>query len=310
MVNRVGIITLGGIGIGIGSFFVLQSASQAIPGAMDTSGNIVHNAEAFIAPASQTTYSPIRDFNIPEPQLHARSGILIDGNSHRVLFAKNPDQKLPIASITKLMTALVVLEDLDINQVYTVTAEDLNIDGNGADFTQGEQLRGTELMKIMLVKSSNDAASVFATSAYRDGVDFVGLMNQKAARLGMSSTHFSDPAGLNDAETYSTASDVGKLVRAAMQKEFLREVTETPWIDVPTLEGTVYHVINTNLLLSLLPDILLGKTGNTTGALGTMALAIAVDGENYLISVVLGSEDRFGETKKLIDWGKQAHTWN
>src|SRR3989344_5377467 len=85
----------------------------------------IENAQAFILPAIQTSYLPIRNFNISEPEINARSVLLLDGKTHRVLFAKNPDEKLPIASITKLMTAMVVLDEMNINEVYTVRAEDL-----------------------------------------------------------------------------------------------------------------------------------------------------------------------------------------
>lgn len=270
----------------------------------------VSKQQDFLLPVTQANYLPIRDFNIPEPSIQARSAILIDGTSGRILFEKNPDQKLPIASITKLMTAIVALENFNMDNTYTVAEEDLNLDGLGADFMHGERFQGTELMNFMLVQSSNDAASVFASHARREGIDFVGLMNQKATSLGMASTHFSDPAGLNDAETYATASDVAKLIRAAMNHPHIRSAVTAPRLTVLTLGGITHRAINTNKLLALIPHILLGKTGYTEGARGTMALAVRIDDANDLISVVLGSEDRFGETKKLIDWGKSAHQWS
>ncbi len=267
-------------------------------------------AQAFLLPVSQTTYDPIRDFNIENPIIHARAAILADLRSHRVLYALNPDQQLPIASITKLMSAMIILDHMDINEVYTVSPEDLNVDGTGADLKPGERLRGTELFKIMMMKSSNDATSVFVTTAQQEGLDFVALMNQRAHELGMLNTHFADPQGLNDTETYSTASDVVKLIQAALRYPFLMETLTRTEIDVPTLEDTTYHIVNTDQLLKTISGILIGKTGNTTGALGTMALAVQVNTQgDGLVSVILGSQDRFGETTTLIDWGQRAHKW-
>ena len=126
----------------------------------------------------------------------------------------------------------------------------------------------------------------------------------------MQDTQFADPQGLNDSETYSTAADVARMVRAALAYPFLAETLTRSQIEIPTLEGTSYHVTNTNQLLSVIPGVLIGKTGNTSGALGTMALAVQTEGVgNGMISVVLGSVDRFGETKNLIDWGKRTHKW-
>lgn len=298
-----------GIALGVGSFFLLRNGNKAI--APISEGKLVEQAQAFILPISPTTYSPIRNFNVPEPQIHARAALLVDLRSKRILFAKNADAKLPIASIAKLMSALVILERLNLNDIYTVAPEDLNLDGNGADFVQGEQFRGTELFKVMLMKSSNDATSVFVTAAQKQRFDFLALMNKKAGELGMLDTHFADPAGLDDIATYSTATDVATLVRTALSFSSITETLTTAQADAVTITGKVYHLINTDQLLTVIPDILIGKTGNTEGALGTMALAVKINNaEDGLISIILGSQDRFGETKTLIDWGKKAHKWS
>ena len=205
---------------------------------------------------------------------------------------------------------MVILDNLDIAATYEVSAEDRNLDGTGADFARGEKFLGADLFKIMLVKSSNDAVSVFATTAYRQGLDFVGLMNEKAKTLGMTDTHFSDPAGLNDADTYSTASDVVLLLKAAQAYPAIGEALRTKKLSVASLSGRAYHGINTDQLLSTLSGIILGKTGNTTGAKGTLALTVRVgDGDDELLAVVLGSDHRFVEMANLIAWGKKAHSW-
>lgn len=209
------------------------------------------------------------------------------------------------------MSAMVILEHLDLNQTYTVSAEDLNLDGNGPDFEQGETFVGRDLFKVMLLESSNDATSVFVTAVHRQNLDFVQLMNEKARALGMKHTVFAEAQGLNDHDTLSTASDVAILLRAASAIPEMREILTTAKADVTDVSGKVRHVVSTNQLLDVIPHIVIGKTGNTPGALGTMALEVGVNThDDGLIAVVLGSSDRFGDMQKLISFGMRAHQWN
>ncbi len=309
MKRHVGTIIVGTV-FGIGVFFVFQHAQNPSKSSLTGVAPIVQNVQAFILPIAQITYHPIRDFNIPEPVIGARAAILMDAKSGRILFAKQADQRMPIASITKLMSAIVILEHLDLSSTYTVAAEDLNVDGIGPDFVKGEQFIGSDLFMLMLMKSSNDAVSVFATALHEQGFDIVDLMNQKARDFGMTSTHFADPAGLDDNDTYSTAIDVVALMHATQTLPSITRPLTTREASIYTRGGRMYHVTNTNQLLSVIPEIEIGKTGNTTGALGTMALGVRVSTTgDEIMSVILGSADRFGDTRKLITWGKQAHKW-
>jgi D-alanyl-D-alanine carboxypeptidase len=266
---------------------------------------------AFLLPVTESSYLPIRDFNVPEPVLDAKAAALFDVRSGRFLYSKNINQRLPIASITKLMSAVIILENLDLNDVFTVSVEDVNVDGRGADFYKGEQLRGSDLFKIMLIKSSNDAALVFATAVQKRGIDFVAKMNEKAQTIGMFNTQFADPAGLNDQETFSTASDLIKLVNYASGYNLISEVLKTKSATIASVDGKiVHHFINTNRLLGQVPDIIIGKTGYTDNALETMVLKVGINnGRDSIISVILGSRDRFAETEKLIKWAKIAYRW-
>lgn len=269
------------------------------------------NAQAYVLPVAQAGYSPIRDFNIPDPTVDARAALLADKESGRILYALNPDQELPIASIAKLMSALVILNTLNLDDTYTVSAEDRNVDGLGADLYQNEAIRGSELFKLMLIKSSNDAASVFASAAAKKNIDFVGEMNARAQDLGMTHTYFNDPAGLDDLSTYSTADDLLKLVREVDTYPIIWQTLLMPEADIVSADGSIqHHIVNTDKLLGIIPDVRGGKTGNTTGALGTLILVAGIQGTPHaLVGIVLGSHDRFGETQSLIDWGKLAHKW-
>ncbi len=281
--------------------------SQNLGGQASSAGS----GQAFLLPVSETSYLPVRDFNVPEPTLEAKAAVLFDVRSGRSLYSKNPNQRLPIASITKLMSALVILDNLDLNDIFTVPAEDINVDGKGADFYKNEQLLGTDLFKMMLIKSSNDAALVFATAAQKAGIDFVAKMNEKAQVIGMANTRFADPAGLNDQDAFSTASDLVKLVRYAARYDLISQALKTKSATVTSVGGrAVHNLVNTNQLLGQIPDVIMGKTGYTDNALGTMALEVGVnEGRDTIISVILGAKDRFTETEKLIQWSNAAYRW-
>lgn len=268
-------------------------------------------AQAFIMPVSEATYLPIRDFNVPEPAVDAKAAALFDTKSSRFLFSKNTDQKLPIASITKLLSAVVILENLNLDQDFIIPAEDLNVDGLGADFFKDERINGRDLLRIMLIKSSNDAALVFATFAKSQGIDFIQMMNSRAWAIGMADSKFADPAGLDDQNGFSTAADLVKLVKYVRNYPLIWEILKTKSADIPSADGRiVHHIISTDQLLSEVPNIIGGKTGFTDSAQGTMVLEVGVNnGNDSIISVILGSKDRFGETKKLVDWGKRVYSW-
>jgi D-alanyl-D-alanine carboxypeptidase len=268
-------------------------------------------AQAYILPISETTYLPIRNFNIPEPAFDAKSAALFDTSSARFLYSKNTDQKLPIASVTKLLSAIIILENINLEQDFVVPAENLNVDGLGADFSKDERISGRDLLRVMLIKSSNDAALTFATFAKSQGIDFVQKMNAKAREIGMLDSKFADPAGLNDQDAFSTASDLVKLVRYARNYPLIWEILKTKSADVASADGRFsHHLISTNQLLGEIPNIVGGKTGFTDLAQGTMVLEVGVNnGQDSIISVILGSKDRFGETKKLVEWGKKAYSW-
>lgn len=268
-------------------------------------------AQAYILPVSQTNYLPIRNFNVADLETNAKAAGIFDVRSERFLYAKNITEKLPIASITKLMTAIIVIENLPLNDSFVVSAEDINVDGQGADLTKGEVIRGSDLLKIMLIESSNDAAMTFTSNAARKNMNLVSKMNDKAKLIGMADTRFNDPAGLADGDSFSTVEDLVKLVRYVGKYQIIWDILLTRSADVSSIDGRISrHLINTNRLLDLMADIIGGKTGYTDGALETMVLEVPANGgHDRIISVVLGTNDRFGETKKLIDWARNAYRW-
>lgn len=308
--------------------FFIRSAGESLPSSSselerDKSKHDTFS-QAFILPLAEASYFPLRDFNVPDLVMGAKSVLLFDTRSGKFLYQKDPYKQLPIASLTKLMTAVVIMENLSLDSIITVSAEDINVDGFGADLMKGEKLRGVDLLKIMLIKSSNDAALVFQSYTKKQGVDLVEKMNQKAVELGMSSTHFTDPAGLDD-DALSTAADLLKLVQyvgASLPSSGLElrrdrhpliwSILTTPAIEVTSIDGAIRHsIVNTDRLLGQVPDIVGGKTGFTDKAMGTMILLVSVDrGLSNLIGVVLGSNDRFSDVRRMIEWGKAAYRWH
>lgn len=267
-------------------------------------------SQAFLLPLAEASYFPLRDFNIAEPVIGAKAAVLFDTRSGKLLYQKDAFRQLPIASLTKLMTAVVIIEELNLDSIVTVLAEDLNVDGYGADLVKGEKIKAVDLLKIMLIKSSNDAALVFQSFTQQQGIDMVDKMNQKAATLGMNSTRFTNPAGLDD-DAFSTAADLVKLVQYVGKHRLIWQILTIPSIEVTSADGIYKHnIVNTDRLLGQVPDIIGGKTGFTDRAIGTMILVVNVDrGFSNLIGVVLGSNDRFSDVRKIIEWGRMAYRW-
>lgn len=313
MRSRVILLTifLGVIVWGAAFFIFLKELDRGQTNQLWTDNSANRDAQAFLLPLAETNYLPARDFNVAEPVLDARAAVLFDVQSSRFLYSKNPNQRLPIASITKLMSAIVILENLDLNEIFTVPPENINVDGKGADFYRNEQLKGLDLFKIMLIKSSNDAALTFATAAYRKGINLVAKMNEKALAIGMFNTRFNDPAGLDDEGGFSTASDLVKLMDCASKYDLILQTLGTGSVTVISLDGrTTHRLTNTNQLFGRMPEMIFGKTGYTDGALGTIALETKVNqGQNVLIGIILGSNDRFGEAAKLVEWAETAYRW-
>ncbi|MEK7507131.1 MAG: serine hydrolase [Patescibacteria group bacterium] len=294
-----------------GMFFAVSKSKIAQAPVRPSSAEMNFDARAFILPVTETTYLPIRNFNIADPEPEAKAVGLFDVHSEKYLYSKNINERLPIASVVKLMTAIVIMENLALNDIYTVAAEDINVDGKGADLSKGEKIKGGDLFKIMLIKSSNDAALTFARQAERQGINLVARLNEKAKLLGMNDSKFTDPAGLDDSDAFSTVDDLIKLVRYVEKYPIIWETLTTRIADVGSADGAYqHHLINTNQLLERMPNIIGGKTGYTDGALETMVLEVSINGgRDKLVSILLGSRDRFGETKQLIEWGVSAYRW-
>ncbi len=273
-------------------------------------GASLNSTQAYIFPIAESTYLPVLNTAIERPVLSAKSAIVYDTRSSRSLYSKNPEERLPIASLTKLLSAVVVIENLNLDDIVVVPKEVLKVDGEKQTLYLDERIRVRDLLKMMLIESSNDAAYALEYHASILGIDIGVLMNRKAIELGMRSSIFHDPAGLND-DALSTSGDLLKLVNYSLKFDDLWFILGEKSAIVYSIDGRIEHKVDsTNQLLGTIPDVVGGKTGYTDGALGCMILVVDVPGKNdKLISIVLGSTERFSDTEKLISWTKRAYSW-
>ena len=228
-------------------------------------------------------------------EVSAAAAVLMDADSGRLLYEKNGEKRMLIASTTKLMTALVALEQGGLQQEITVTGGHM-AEGSSMYLRPGEKLTLETLLYGLLLSSGNDAA-LAVTECMGGAVPFVARMNEKAAELGMENTHFANPNGLDDEAHYSTAEDMAKLAAAAMDDPVLRRVasTKTARIGGRTLT-------NHNKLLSRVEGCVGLKTGYTKAAGRTLVSCAERDGVR-LVAVTLQDGDDWNDHASLYEQG-------
>lgn len=242
------------------------------------------------------------------PVIGATSAIVTDTETGAILFAKNIDERRAMASTTKLMTALVVLDEMTLGEVVTVTAEDVNIEPNNMGLVAGEEITVEDLLWGLLINSGNDASLALARSTGGSVDKFVSLMNEKAAQMRLSGTHFANPHGLDAPEHYSTARDLAIISRRAINDPLIAAIVAREKATVSSTDGSITHYLQTtnDLLSSYLP-IKGIKTGFTDEA-GQTVIELADNG-HPIIAIVMNSPDRFQEAKILIDWAYRNFYW-
>jgi serine-type D-Ala-D-Ala carboxypeptidase (penicillin-binding protein 5/6) len=258
---------------------------------------------------SDTTAAPELIAIADQPKLTANSALAYDHNSGSILFTLDFDDKLPIASLTKIISALVVIDSGKINDVVTITKEDTLVIGANSGLVTGEKILASDLMKAMLIASHND--STYALTRYVGGTkeDFVDLMNQKAVTLGMNNTNFTNPVGFDAPEHYSTCQDLVLALREFLKNPFLDGIVKTQETEIKSIDGEYTHPIKTTNKLMLEDSSIIGvKTGYTTEAKGNLIIR-SVEGDADVVTIVLGSDDREGDTRKILDWIHTVYKW-
>lgn len=233
------------------------------------------------------------------PVVTAKAAAVYLGDEDKFLFEQDLDALLSPASTTKIMTALVGLDNLDLSEVLTVPKSCALEEGNRAGLLAEEKLAVESLLFALLVPSGNDAACAFANSR----TNFIDLMNKKAKALKLNSTHFNNAVGFDgNGSHYSSAADLAKLTYFALQNSVFRKIVGTREVTIYSVEGNHYHhLISTNDLLFSYPGTTGVKTGWTEEAGGCLVLS-HLKGDEELITVVLGSIDRFADARALTEW--------
>lgn len=253
----------------------------------------------------------VNNQNLPLPELNinASAAISVETNLsdiNKTVFEKSSSEKLQIASLTKLMTALIVVENLDLSQKIKISDQAANQTVDPEPLKAGETFYAKDLLQAMLIGSDNTASYALYEAVGKE--KFIDLMNARAGELGLSDTIFLNPTGIG-LENFSTAHDMSKLAAYLLKEQpSIFKITTTPEFNINTVDGKINHeIINTNELLGdssgLAKRIVGGKTGDTRTAGQCLILAVkSLDDQDYLITVVLNSRDRFGEMKKIINW--------
>lgn len=241
------------------------------------------------------------------PPVFAKSVVVLDAKTGDVLYEKNPTSRLLPASTTKLLTALTALENCSLDQIVTVDYVEKEPTQMGLFY--GDKLTVESLLYGLLVSSGNDAAYVLAYSCSPSVADFVSNMNEKARQLGLKNSLFTNPAGFDDPGEYSTAKDLAILARAAVTNPLIAKIVATKTTVVTDVTGNrSYYLENVNKLLGNVDGVDGIKTGQTEGALGNLITKTERNG-NIIVTVVMGSVDRFEDSKALIEWAFKNYHW-
>jgi D-alanyl-D-alanine carboxypeptidase len=236
------------------------------------------------------------------PEIKAESGLLFDLTNNNSVFEKSPEEKLPIASLTKLMTALVALENFsgEKDDRFFILDEDLKIESSYSDLAPGDNFSFDELLHLALIRSDNVAAEVLARAVVNNRESFILKMNQRARALGMENTVFYDPAGLE--KNVSTVSDLKILAKEILSSyPEIFSISKMNEIMIVAPNKKTFKIKNTNVLADKTPGLVGSKTGFTPEALGSL-LVVFDYRKTRLVSIVLGSLDRFDDVSSLINW--------
>ena len=255
--------------------------------------------------------------NSQKPSIVSQSAILMDNQTEKILYAKNENTKMYPASTTKIVTAILTLENCHLDDVVTVSYDAVMSipDGYSSAFLQvGEQLTVEQLLQLLLVHSANDAANTLAEYVGGSIESFVSMMNTKVHELGLINTHFTNTFGMHDDNHYTTAQDLAMMMKYCMKNEDFRKLSGSASCAIPaTNKYDVRQYNTTNELLNpnnsnYYPYLTCGKTGYTSQA-GDCLVSCSYKNDLELICVILGGKTvnnvstRFSETKILYDYG-------
>lgn len=246
--------------------------------------------------------------NLPVPSLSARAILVKDLATDTILYERQASMPLPVASTTKIMTALVASEYFRPNSSLTVR-EGAGVIGAKVGLFKGENLSFRSLLYGMLLSSGNDAAYTIAENFPGGVLGFISAMNQKATGLDLQNTHFDNPVGFDSPQHFSSARDLSIITQEALKNSQLARIFATKQTSIVSLDKKYNHQLhNLNKLLSEVSGVLGVKTGYTPASKENL-ITLVDRGGHQVLMVVLGSDNRFDETTKLIEWTYSNFIW-
>ena len=291
--------------------FILASAvliavlnGNGSAGGTDAKGNDAGGKTAVPNLETDSRKIPERDWKVLDPEVSAEAAIIQSLDDNFPFFKYGSFKSWPIASLTKLLTAVVVVENIGVDKKIAITGEIMATEGEAGDLRNGEVYSSGDLLKIMLMMSSNRAAA--AIESYFGREQFVKIMAEKARKIGMTQTAVYDASGLNDSNE-STASDMLILLKYILERdpEILNH-TRLPNLLVQPVNSERSHTVANIDPLSLRADFLGGKTGTSPAARQNLIAILSLNGRRVAV-VLLGSRDRFKETDELLAWIQKAY---
>lgn len=244
---------------------------------------------------------------VSKPPLSAQNFILIDVDTNKVLLAHNIDQKIFPASTTKLATALTALNLYPLDEIITINQE-YNT-GKVMGLKLNERITVKSLVLALLVYSANDSAFSLANHYHSGVAGFIEQMNLLVDKYNLKNTHFTNVDGIHNENHYSTVYDLSQLGRLSIKNQIVTDVVKNKQLTVTDVTSEIYHpLVSTNELLDVVPEIRGLKTGWTPEAKGCFIGLIEING-HQVISVVSQSDDRFQDTRILVDWLKENVSW-
>lgn len=255
-------------------------------------------------PSSNVLEVTSNSITFEPPSINARHSVVLDRLSGTILYGKNENEKCKMASTTKILTAIVVIENSsDLSSIVTVSSKSAHTGGSRLGLSTDDKVSIKDLLYGLLMVSGNDAAVALAESVGNDVNGFSNLMNQKASDLGLSSSHFVTPHGLDDNDHYTTAYELAKIANYALKNEVFAKIVRTSNYTI-NINGNPKNLHNTNELLGYLDGVYGVKTGFTNGANRCLVTA-CTRGNLDIICVVLGCDtkkDRTLDSVKLINY--------
>lgn len=231
--------------------------------------------------------------------LSASGVVILDMRSGQAMFARDGDRRRPIGSLTKIMTAIIIAESHKLDETVVIPSDISDTDGSTASLPPGSHFTVGDLLSALLIASANDAAETLARFHSGSSAAFVFAMNERAKSLGLKSTSFSNPSGLDSAAQWSTPRNIAWLALYALRNPELKSRMSTAKASIRSAEGHEIKLEHTHALIGKDGAVVAGKTGTTALARQCLLSLVSANGREYLV-VLLGSNERYADLRAIL----------